>query len=308
MKFPAKLNLGDTIGLVAPSSPVSSDRIDQCVFLLQNMGYKIKEGANCRKAYHGYLAGTDAERAQDINDMFADDTVKAIFCLRGGNGSGRIMNLLDYDMIRRNPKIFVGYSDITNLLMAFNTRCGFVTYHGPMVSSNMLNNYDLYTKECFEAVLNMEEQYTFHNPDEREIKVLVPGKAKGQLIGGNLSLLINMLGTYWAPNYRGKILFIEDIYESVPNVDRMICQMKALGIFDQIAGLIIGDFSDCKNEYDESFLINEYIQDQFADLKVPVMYNIGVGHCYPTGSLIMGCECEIDTAEREIKLLGACER
>ena len=307
MRFPDKLKAGDTIGLVAPSSPVASDRIDQCVLLLQNMGYQVKEGANCRKKYHGYLAGTDEERAADINDMFADGQVKAIFCLRGGNGSGRIMDLLDYEMIKRNPKIFVGYSDITNLLMAFNTQCDFVTYHGPMVSSNMLDNYDPYTKAAFEAVLNMEDQYYFQNPDDREIKVLVPGKARGQLIGGNLSLLINMLGTYWSPDYRDKILFIEDIYESVPNVDRMICKMKALGIFDQIAGLLIGDFSDCKNEYDESFLINEYIQDQFADLKVPVMYNIGVGHCYPTGSLIMGCDCEIDTAGKEIRLLG-CSR
>ena len=128
------------------------------------MGYRVKEGASCRKTYRGYLAGTDRERAKDINDMFADKDVKAIFCLRGGNGSVRIMNLLDYKMIRQNPKIFVGYSDITNLLMAFNTLCGFVTYHGPMVYSNMLKHYDDYTKASFEAVLNMEEQYTFQNP------------------------------------------------------------------------------------------------------------------------------------------------
>lgn len=304
MIFPTKLKAGDTIGLVAPSSPVPSERIDRCVSLLQDMGYRVKEGSNCRKVYHGYLAGTDAERARDINDMFADEEVKAIFCLRGGNGSVRIMDLLDYDMIKQNPKIFVGYSDITNLLMAFNTLCGFVTYHGPMVSSNMLDNYDSYTKESFEAVLNMKDQYTFRNPEDREMQVLVPGCAKGQLIGGNLSLLINMLGTYWAPDYHNKILFIEDIYESVPNVDRMICQMKALGIFDRIAGLLIGDFSDCENEYDSHFLINEYIRDQFADLKVPVMYNVGVGHCYPTGSLIMGCECEMNTDKKEITLFS----
>lgn len=302
MNFPSKLEPGDMIGLVAPSSPVPSEKIDECILLLQNMGYRVKEGASCRKTYRGYLAGTDRERAKDINDMFADKDVKAIFCLRGGNGSVRIMNLLDYKMIRQNPKIFVGYSDITNLLMAFNTLCGFVTYHGPMVYSNMLKHYDDYTKASFEAVLNMEEQYTFQNPPGKEIKVLVPGKACGQLTGGNLSLLINMLGTYWAPDFQDKILFIEDIYENIPNIDRMICQMEALGIFDQIAGVLIGDFSECENEYDPKYLINEYIQEQFAGLKVPVMYNIGVGHCYPTGSLIMGCDCQIDTEKKEIVL------
>jgi len=304
MIFPPKLKPGDTIGLVAPASPVPSDEIDKCVLLLQNMGYRVKEGANCRKVYHGYLAGTDKERARDINDMFADQEVKAVFCLRGGNGSVRIMDMLDYQMIKKNPKIFVGYSDITNLLLAFNKLCGFVTYHGPMVYSNMLEHYDPYTKACFEAVLNMEEAYTFQNPEGRNIRTLVPGTARGQLTGGNLSLLINMLGTGWVPDFQNKILFIEDIYENIPNIDRMICQMKCLGIFDQIAGLIIGDFSECENEYDSGFLMDEYINSQFADMKVPVIYNVGVGHCYPTGSLIMGCDCQLDADHGEIKLFS----
>lgn len=303
MIFPEKLKQGDMIGLVAPSSPVPPEKIDACVALLQDMGYRVKEGAACRKTYHGYLAGTDRERAEDINSMFADKDVKAIFCLRGGNGSVRIMDLLDYEMIRQNPKIFVGYSDITNLLMAFNTRCGFVTYHGPMVYSNMLEQYDSYTKESFESALNMEERYLFRNPPEREIQVLVEGKAEGQLVGGNLSLLINMLGTGWAPDYEGKILFIEDIYESVYNIDRMVWQMKTLGIFDRIAGLILGDFNECENSYDPGFLINEYIRDQFADLKVPVMYNIGSGHCAPMGTLIMGCNCRMDTDKKQIEFI-----
>ena len=301
MIFPEKLKPGDTIGLVAPSSPVPAEKIDACVALLQNMGYRVKEGANCRKVYHGYLAGTDWERAADINAMFRDEDVKAIFCLRGGNGSVRIMDLLDYEMIKQNPKIFVGYSDITNLLMAFNKLCGFVTYHGPMVYSNMLEHYDPYTKASFEAALNMDKEYLHQNPREVEMQVLVPGRASGQLTGGNLSLLINMIGTSWEPDYQGKILFIEDIYENIPNIDRMICQMKALGVFDRIAGLVIGQFSECQNAYDSHFLMNEYIKDQFADLKVPVLYNVSVGHDYPTGTLIMGCDCRIDTEKKTIE-------
>ena len=167
----------------------------------------------------------------------------------------------------------------------------------------MLEQYDSYTKESFESALNMEERYLFRNPPEREIQVLVEGKAEGQLVGGNLSLLINMLGTGWAPDYEGKILFIEDIYESVYNIDRMVWQMKTLGIFDRIAGLILGDFNECENSYDPGFLINEYIRDQFADLKVPVMYNIGSGHCAPMGTLIMGCNCRMDTDKKQIEFI-----
>ena len=149
MIFPAKLEQGDVIGLVAPSSPVDSDRIDECIVLLQNMGYRVKEGASCRKTYHGYLAGRDEERAKDINDMFADKDVKAIFCLRGGNGSVRIMDLLDYEMIKQNPKIFVGYSDITNLLMAFNTLCGTPCFLRRALISSEDSIFSYMFCECF---------------------------------------------------------------------------------------------------------------------------------------------------------------
>jgi Uncharacterized proteins, homologs of microcin C7 resistance protein MccF len=300
MIFPNKLKKGDTIGVIAPSSPVDPDRVDRCIVMLKNMGYQVKEGAGCRMKYHGYLAGTDEIRARDINQMFADQTVNGIFCLRGGNGSGRLMKLLDYNLIRQSPKVFVGYSDITNFHMAFNQLCGFVTYHGPMVSSNMLEHYDDYTRESFEAVLNMDDYLEFKNPCDEEIKCLIPGYAEGKLIGGNLSLLINMLGTFYAPVMQGAILFIEDIYENISNIDRMVGQLRLLGVFDQIAGLIIGDFSECKNDGDSSFLIDEYIQDEFKDLKIPVLYKVKVGHCYPSGSFPMGAYCILEATEKKI--------
>ncbi len=300
MIYPNQLKKGDTIGIIAPSSPVAPDRVDKCIELLESMGYRVKTGKGCKMEYHGYLAGIDEVRAEDINQMFADQTVKGIFCLRGGNGSGRLMRLLDYNLIRQNPKVFVGYSDITNLHMAFNRLCGFVTYHGPMVSSNMLEHYDDYTRCSFEAVLNMEKYLEFTNPCDENIECLIPGCAQGKLIGGNLSLLINMLGTFYAPVMQGAILFIEDIHENIANIDRMVGQLRLLGVFDQIAGLILGDFSECNNDGDPSFLIDEYIRDEFKDLKIPVLYKVKVGHCYPTGSFPMGAHCILNANDRKI--------
>lgn len=301
MKFPEKFRQGDTIGLIAPSSPVKPEIVDRCIELMQNMGYRVKLGKSVKLSYHGYLAGPDDVRAEDVNTMFADKEVKAIFCIRGGNGSVRIMDKIDYDIIRRNPKVFVGYSDITNLNMAFYHLCDMVTFHGPMVSSNMLEHYDDYTRESFESTINMGKSLDFINPEKQEIKVVAEGHGEGTIIGGNLSLLINMLGTFYAPDFKDKILFIEDVHESVPNVDRMIMQLFQLHIFEQIKGLIIGDFSECENSYDSNFLIQEYIVDTFKDVKIPVMYNIICGHCQPTATIPLGVNCIMDTKDRLIR-------
>ncbi len=301
MKFPDKFRQGDTIGLIAPSSPVKPEILDQCIELMQTMGYRVKLGKSVKLSYHGYLAGPDDIRAEDVNTMFADNEVKAIFCIRGGNGSVRIMDKIDYDIIRRNPKVFVGYSDITNLNMAFYHLCDMVTFHGPMVSSNMLDHYDGYTRESFETTINMGKSLDFINPEKQEIKVVTEGYGEGTIIGGNLSLLINMLGTFYAPDFKDKILFIEDVHESVPNVDRMIMQLFQLHIFEQIKGLIIGDFSECENSYDSNYLIQEYIVDTFKDVKIPVMYNIICGHCFPTATIPLGVNCIMDTKDKIIR-------
>lgn len=294
MRFPEKLNKGDMVGIVCPASPVAPERMDECIRVLQEQGYRVREGKSCRRKYHGYLSGTDEVRAADLNEMFENPQVKGIFCARGGNGSGRIMNLLNYDMIRKNPKVFVGYSDITNLHAAFNTLCDFVTYHGPMVSSNMVEHYDDYTKESFETLLAMGAIWEFHNPPGERIRTLNKGRAEGILTGGNLSLISDMLGTFYAPDFRKKILFLEDVHESVANIDRMIGQLQYQGILEQISGLILGDFSESANPYDPDFGVEQYIEDQFRDLRIPVVYHVAVGHCYPAGSLPLGAHCILD--------------
>lgn len=300
MNFPSKLRLGDRVGLVCPSSPTTSERVDLCKDFIEALGFQTVVGDSCKKRYHGYLAGTDKERANDINNMFANPFVKAIFCIRGGYGSARIMKYLDYDLIRRNPKIFVGYSDVTNLNLAFLKLSNLVTFHGPMVSSNMLEHFDEYTKRSFFAALNMHDRLEFKNPIGDEFHVIAHGRARGMVVGGNLALLINMLGTFYMPDLKGKILFIEDIHESVPRVNRMLDQLSLLGVFNQVRGILIGDFTDCDNDEDEGFQISDLFKEYFSNLKIPVLSNIKSGHSYPMGTIPLGTICEMDTVRRQV--------
>lgn len=297
--FPETIRQGDTVALIAPSSPVAPERADACIALLQDMGYKVKAGAGLKLSLHGYLAGPDEVRAADINRMFADPQVRAIFCIRGGYGSGRLMKSIDYEVIRRNPKLFVGYSDITNLLTAFYTLCDLVTFHGPMVSSNMLEHYDPYTKRSFEDLIAMKETYEYHNADDSTLETICGGRAEGTLIGGNLALLINLLGTFYAPDFRGKILFIEDVGETVPKANRMVDQLFYTGIMDQVAGVLIGDFSDWEYPGAKEYSMADLMRERFAGCKVPVLAGLSCGHCYPTGTLPIGARLFLD-ADRKI--------
>lgn len=301
MIMPEQLKPNDMVGLVCPSSPVSGERVLACKAFVESMGYQVKIGKACFESLHGYLAGSAQNRARDLNLMFADPNIKAILCIRGGYGSSQIMDLLDYDMIARNPKIFVGYSDITNLNVAFNQLCNMVTFHGPMVSSNMLEHYDDYTRKSFDEAINMQGELYFKNLDSKPLNVLVPGYCKGTIVGGNLALLINLLGTFYAPDFHGKVLFIEDIYESIPRIHRMLDQLRLLHIFDQLAGILIGDFSDCEKEDNGRYSIDDFMQEYFADLKIPVISNVTCGHCHPTSTIPLGLICTIDTNKQMVK-------
>lgn len=301
MIFPNPLNYGDTVGLVSPSSPTTPERVELCKAFVEQLGFHVIVGKSCKKSCHGYLAGTDIERANDINEMFKNPEVKGIFCIRGGYGSARIMELLDYNMIRKNPKIFVGYSDITNLNLAFIKLCNFVTFHGPMVSSNMLEHFDEYTRKSFFAAISMNEEYEFYNPVGEKLHIISHGRAKGRIVGGNLALLINMIGTFYMPDLRGTILFIEDVHESVPRVNRMLDQLSLLGVFEKVSGILIGDFTECGNDEDENFQIIDLFSEYFSKLNIPVISNIKSGHDYPMGTIPLGTFCNIDTVKKKIQ-------
>lgn len=303
MIFPEKLKKGDTIAIIAPSSPVSKEAADSCKKLVEDMGYNVKMGKCTYKSIHGYSAGTGEEKADEINQMFADKEVNAIWCIRGGDTSSHAMDKIDFDIISKNPKLFVGYSDITNLHVNFNQKCNLVTFHGPMVKSNMLNHYDDFTKASFEKALNMENELVLENPLDEDFKVMVEGCAEGVIIGGNLSLLTSMIGTPYEVDTKGKILFIEDVNEAVTKLDRMMYQLKYSGKLDDANGIIFGDFTNCINENSKDYTLEDMFKDVLSDYKKPVMFNIKSGHCYPTSTIPFGVKCIMDTKSKLIKFI-----
>lgn len=303
MIFPKRLQKGDTVGIIAPSSPVSKEEADLCEKLVKDMGYKVKMGKCTYRSRHGYCTGTGAEKAREIHKMFIDKEIQGIWCIRGGHTSSHVVDKIDYEIIRENPKIFVGYSDVTNLNINFNQKCKLVTFHGPMVKSNMLEDYDDFTKESFEKAINMEEELTLKNPPGEEFKVLIEGYAKGQIVGGNLSLLTSMIGTPYEVDTRGKILFIEEIEESVQRIDRMMYQLKYAEKLEDTKGIIFGDFTHCMNEFDKSYTVVELFKDVLSDYKKPVMYNIRSGHCSPMSTIPLGTKCIMDTKSKLIKFV-----
>ena len=280
MVFPERLREGDTVGLVSPAFPVKEEERDGCVKLLEGMGYRVKLGTCLENMYnfHNYLAGDAGTRGEDINRMFADPQVKAVFCVRGGYGSSQIMKYLDFDLVKQNPKIFVGYSDITNLHSAFQ-RSGLF------------------------AALNMEEELEFRNPPGEEgFKTIRGGEAEGILAGGNISVLARACGTFYQLDTRDKILFLEDVEEGIASLDMYITQMEYAGMFEHAAGILLGDFTDCTNDrYDGTYQIEEFLHDRFGTFDLPVMYHIRSGHDKPMGTLPFGTMCRMDGDNKRLR-------
>lgn len=300
MRFPRKLEKGATIGLVCTSSFVKTERIGECVKALENLGYKAKVAGNVDKSFAGYMAGTAIERAEWLNMMFCDPEVDAIFCMRGGDGSSRIMEHLDYELIKNNPKIFVGYSDVTNLHTAITKKCDLVTFHGPMVSSNIVDDFDEETAESLFTALNSDKLIEFKNPKGFDFEVLKEGKATGRIIGGNLSLLSAGIGTPYEVDAQDNILFIEEVCEPMSKIEKWGYHLRNAGILKKCSGIILGQFTKVVNEdmpeYDEI----KTFEDILDGLDIPVMYNIQSGHGKPMMTIPMGAVCNMDTATKTI--------
>ena len=293
MIFPKKLVPGNTIGIVSPSSPVSAERAAQAQKALESLGFKVKLAENCSLSKGGYMAGDETLRGQILNDMFADTSIDAIICMRGGDGANRILNKIDLNIVRENPKIFIGYSDITFLHLLFNQACDLVTFHGLMVSSNIIDNFDEETKASFFAALNTGQSYTYNPPVGFPVLAARSGKACGSLIGGNLTVMCASLGTPYEMDTKGKILFIEEIGEHIGNLDRHIYQLRDAGKLDDAAGILLGQFASCNNDEDNYTIVN-VILDALGDHHIPVMYNIQSGHDFPLITLPMNAPCEMD--------------
>jgi len=301
MKYPKKLNKGDTVGIICACSPVSAEREDQCVEAIMKMGYKVKKGDNISTCIGGYMAGTGETRGRWVNKMFADPEVDAIFCVRGGDAGNQAMEYVDLDIVRDNPKIFVGYSDVTSFHLAFNQQCGLVTFHGPMVSSNMVDNFDAETEASFYEAINADEDYGFRNPKGFDLQAWHPGRAEGALTGGNITLLSASLGTPYEVDTKGKILFMEEVHGNVDETDRIVWQLRNAGKFRDAAGILLGQFTDCRNAHDDSYGMLDMMRHALEDYTGPVMINVQSGHGFPMMTLPMGAGCSFDTETRTIR-------
>ncbi len=302
MITPKPLYKGARIAILAPASCMKvvgeerEEKLKQVVQVLADIGLEAVLYPTCRTGY-GYLGGTDEERAKDIMDAFNDPTIDGIFCLRGGYGVQRMLDLLDFDKIKENPKWFAGYSDITALHIALNQKCELVTYHAPMPSTEMIDEeYDAYTKEWLEKAMfgGLEGELTSFTKCE----TMNAGKAKGILCGGNLSLVSSSLGTPYEIDTKGKILFLEDVGESPYRIDGMINHMRLAGKFDDCVGIVMGYYTNCEPE-DAVMTLKQIFKDLLPKDK-PVILDYSCGHSMPTMTLPLGEMAELDADQKTL--------
>jgi len=313
---PERLNAGDTLGIVAPASaPPDPLNIDRSVVVLERLGFKTKLALNVRKRW-GFLAGSDRERAADLMKMFADPTVKAIICVRGGYGTARLLPLLDYRLIRAKAKIFVGYSDITSLHCAFLVKAGLVSFHGPMLNSDFVKkDFPDFTLESFLRTLMRPAPpgSICQGYRKKTIAVIRRGKATGPLIGGNISILCASLGTPWQPSFRNSILFFEDLDEVPYRFDRMLTQLLNAGLLQQVAGIAIGINADCGDpkaktakEYRQT--LEDVFKERLLPLKVPVVMGLPFGHIALNATLPLGIRATLDADNGDLEISEAAVR
>ncbi len=290
--YPPLLKKGDTIAIVAPASPPEKPKvIATAMARLKKYGFKIKPGKFLQER-DGYLAGSDKERAADINAAFADPGVQGVFCLRGGYGSCRILPLLDYAAIRANPKPFLGYSDITAMHLAILVKSGLVTFHGSNASS-AFEPPNL--KWCEKMLMGAGESDVLFQRDRvhKLVKTVVPGRARGKLIGGNFTCLLRLIGTPWQPDFRGAILFLEDTGEKAYRIDGMFTHLRLAGLLEQIGGLILGQF-DYDADRREQARIAEVLPREAKQLGVPCITGAPIGH-FPSQIIVpQGVDAELD--------------
>lgn len=298
--FPPRLAVGDTIGLVATASPPDEPgKIEQAIARLTAQGFKVKPGKYLRRR-EGYLAGSDKERAEDFNTLFADPEVKGIFALRGGYGSCRILPLLDYATIRANPKPFIGYSDNTVLHHAILLKAGLVTFHGPNAMEAFLPENETICRQMLVEPPALSGAILFARSDTEKpvLKTTVPGRVTGRLLGGNMTCLLRLIGTPYAPDFHGAILFLEDIGEKAYRVDGMFTHLRLAGILSQIGGLILGRFDH--TDVEERDRIEACLQREAKRIGVPCVSGAPIGHFSEQIVLPHGIQAELDAGEGKL--------
>lgn len=318
---PRALRKGGTVALIRPASPSFDYKANEIAAeIVASLGFTPKLMENAGKKL-GYLAGTDAERAADLNAAFADPKVDAVWCIRGGYGTPRILPYLDYETIRKNPKPFIGYSDITGTLNAIHRLTGLVTFHGPVADSTM-SDYSLaaFRKVVMEGAAGRIAGPPPFTPREgtvdRENHVwkLAGGKAKGRLVGGNISVFSTLVGTPFEPELKGRILFLEEVGEDPYRIDRYLTQFLLTGKLAGLAGVALGKFSDCSpapnhdNTLLGSWTWQEVCADRFGKLGIPVVAGLCFGHVRDKATLPLGVMAELDGDAGTLTLLEAAVR
>ena len=295
---PKSIKVNSTIGVVSPSYWLDENVLKNTAKFFTELGYNI-EISKSNSLQWGPFAGTPQERADDLHRMFVNPKIDAVMCARGGYGANRVLPLLDYDLIRKNPKIFIGYSDITAYLTSITQKTNLVTFHGPMLTTYK-KSWINYNYNLMNRVLTGENNINIEPPESLKTRILKDGTGSGPLWGGNMSLLINRLGTLDTLNTNGVILFLEDIDEYLYSFERMLVQMRTSGMFDQINGLIIGEFEDIRDQ-EVRFGRNtdEIILDICGDLDIPIVSNFPCGHGKYQATLPISITTEIDTTKKD---------
>lgn len=309
--LPQRLQAGDAIAIVSPASPPADPAvIDLSISALEGLGFRPALAPHARNR-HGFLAGTDRERAGDLMHAFSDRRIKAIFCVRGGYGIGRLLPSLDYGVIRRNPKVFVGYSDITALHCAFLVKANLVSFHGPMLAPDVAKpDFPDFARDHLIRTLTGSTP-----PGMRDglppggIRILRRGGASGRLIGGNLSILCSLMGTPFQPPFRGNILFLEEVDEPPYRVDRMLTHLLNAGVLQTVAGVAVGVCEHCLDpkaktarEYRQS--LDDVLKERLAQLKVPVVTGLPFGHTRFNATIPIGGKATLDAIRGDLVIIG----
>ncbi|WP_138419666.1 S66 peptidase family protein [Aquibacillus sediminis] len=288
---PPALRKGDRVAIIAPAGPPDKEHMIQGKRVLEEMGLNVVLGRSLFDVKED-LVDLDQMRLADLHDAFFDPAIRGIFCANGGFGTARIAPLIDYGKIQRNPKIFWGYSDITYLLNAIQKCCDLVTFHGPMVASDL--NDKARTKETASSFLSLftGESMTYDS-SKSPLYTIVNGTGEGRLVGGNLTLLTNGLGTPYQVNTDGAILLIEDVQEPAFKIDLMLTHLEQAGVFDTVEGVVIGNF---QVDPDEDTKIKKVFQDFFASASFPVVEKFNIGHCQPNYGVPLGVNAKLTTS------------
>ncbi|MBJ6984397.1 LD-carboxypeptidase [Luteimonas sp. MC1750] len=308
--LPRALREGDTVALVSPSS-ATDDRLNLQLSrdVMEALGFRVKTGAH-HASRRGHLAGSDAARAGDINAAFADPEVRAVVAVRGGSGAARLLPLLDYDAIRANPKVLLGYSDISALHSGIHARTGLVTFHGP----NGTGSWNAFNADQFRRLFFQRELMHYRNrveagdelvPRRNRTLTITGGRAQGQLVGGNLAVLTALAGSPYLPDFRGKVLFLEDVSEAPYRIDRMFSTLRLMGALDGLAGFIFGECTDCDpGDGYGSLTLDEILDDYIRPLGIPAYRGAMIGHIREQFIVPVGGQVEMDADDGSFRLLG----